>query len=973
MPTNTNIRKQYRKEFRDAWHAVEELFDPELVFGKKGYQFVLTHAIRTSNHPFVVGMTLLGSMCPLMNGAAVRIFPGSVSPLNVLCILINYPQTRKSQHTKIIKIIGDALDKHVLDEAEAAVKRLLDEDEDSGADGRHPDENDNEPSARADAAPERPSKRPRLQVASSTISCFTPEAFFERFSGDYPQIQNAADVGAEMLSGSLHFGRMANPDEAYAQFSAFGFTHDDSRRGGAAGALAVNQHAGAVNRLLQYGECSKTTRSRGSFGTGSTPPVSSAFMGNMHPEVWVPMDRGEIGNHVGATKERILAYTAEPVQPHSPLPSEYDVPSGHNRWTWAELDEDMAELCGLSDLLADPVAAGIAADQGILEHVSAEEIDNDSVEEDETLVCVPDANGYKFTLPDGVESRLRYTYRGDVPVAEFRVGNRDIPLPEGHDLAEASQRVLHFFRKSHAEIDFDDFARKLLATVKTHSAVKATLASEGADDDAAARWGNAPWKTGLLAGMFSAWDVFVNQHEFSMHAETNTLMLDRTYVARARSIYKVLEALRSCWGPGHAPDSEHAVEQLARAAQSLDFQAGVDIADASPLGMAPFPATQLGVPRATAAPVAPPSGDAQAGTIVQDAALLPATQLGAGPGTPQDPAAPLALPADDDSAVHPEDLFAPWPAPGHSDLDRPLEDDDRQEDVVSHSNGGPGGADLQALPDASHSDALPALLAPIGGISSPVASQAAAPSQISSDDVPPAQAATVNQPDPYSVKGTDQAVAMDVGYGSNGVSVQLLRTDETEPLMSDRLIMKITVMEGRPRVEWKSVKNKLRDIKEQADGSKKRLTVTKSNWETVVKAAFEQYPVGELQNAGLADATACFFGPPSQGDGRDRIVYHHNLLMDLCQVSGRGFRQKLVLWESKQPRVDGENHVAEVGESDAQGGHQDEGGEEELPKVEEPAGPGAPAAQRPVRPPRPGQRGVGRGSGGRRAARGGRR
>ncbi len=65
----------------------------------------------------------------------------------------------------------------------------------------------------------------------------------------------------------------------------------------------VNPHAGVLNGLLQTGEVSRATRSAGCFGGGLVPAVTFAFVGNMHPEVAVPMERGQIGNHTGATKD----------------------------------------------------------------------------------------------------------------------------------------------------------------------------------------------------------------------------------------------------------------------------------------------------------------------------------------------------------------------------------------------------------------------------------------------------------------------------------------------------------------------------------------------------------------------------------------------------------------------------------------------------------------------------------------------
>ena len=141
-----------------------------------------THAIRSSNHPFVTGFTFLGGLAPLMNGAAVQVFPGEASPINLIATLVNYPQTRKSQNTKLAKTIAEALDQHVATLTKQEVSRCLAAQRQNTA---------------CDERTEQAPKLPKLQVSSSTIASFTPEVFFERFSGDYQQLQNSNDIGAE--------------------------------------------------------------------------------------------------------------------------------------------------------------------------------------------------------------------------------------------------------------------------------------------------------------------------------------------------------------------------------------------------------------------------------------------------------------------------------------------------------------------------------------------------------------------------------------------------------------------------------------------------------------------------------------------------------------------------------------------------------------------------------------------------------
>ena len=53
------------QEMRASWKIVEEKFAPRTIFLDRGYQYILTHAIRSSNHPLVAGVTFLASQAAL--------------------------------------------------------------------------------------------------------------------------------------------------------------------------------------------------------------------------------------------------------------------------------------------------------------------------------------------------------------------------------------------------------------------------------------------------------------------------------------------------------------------------------------------------------------------------------------------------------------------------------------------------------------------------------------------------------------------------------------------------------------------------------------------------------------------------------------------------------------------------------------------------------------------------------------------
>ena len=107
-------------------------------------------------------------MAPLTNGARVKAFPSGSSQLNVIAVLVNYPQTRKSQMTKLAKEIGVSLDSHVLKVLKEAVQAHRTSQE-------RPAHED---------APEIDGVIPNVRSARSALCSFTPEELFQRCSGD---------------------------------------------------------------------------------------------------------------------------------------------------------------------------------------------------------------------------------------------------------------------------------------------------------------------------------------------------------------------------------------------------------------------------------------------------------------------------------------------------------------------------------------------------------------------------------------------------------------------------------------------------------------------------------------------------------------------------------------------------------------------------------------------------------------------
>ena len=89
----------------------------------------------------------------------------------------------------------------------------------------------------------------------------------------------------------------------------------------------VNPHQSGLNKLLQFGTSARATKTAGSYGDcGAT--ISLGVTSNVHPSLYIPLERGETGCHHSATKERFLIATGRPIQPHAELPEDFCVPEG---------------------------------------------------------------------------------------------------------------------------------------------------------------------------------------------------------------------------------------------------------------------------------------------------------------------------------------------------------------------------------------------------------------------------------------------------------------------------------------------------------------------------------------------------------------------------------------------------------------------------------------------------------------------
>ncbi|CAJ1341393.1 unnamed protein product [Effrenium voratum] len=446
-----------------AWDLVEKECDVGGLFGDKGKKFLEEAAAKRSLHPLAVGLPVLATLAPLANGAKVRIW-SEASPLCTAVVLINPPQSRKSQTTSLAREVGLVLDEY----AQRRVREELLRRHGDGQDGADPvlDELLAEPSP------------------SCVLEGFTPEAFFEAVSGDY-SIKKAK--GRVCKAGG--FGRLANVDEVYPSFLSFGLIDSADTKG----KTGVNSCTLLLNRFLQTGGSSKLTRTAGAYGGAAAQSVSFALVGNAHPSMAMSMLEGSTGCQVAAAHDRLLFFTAPRVAPHEEVPESVQVEGP--RYFWADLPPELADLAGIAPLLTDPERAAVSGLKRAVD-VPAEEMLQ-----------------YIFKLPDGVVTRLKYSWTCGEPRAQMRIPNRLVVDSEGFCVAECARRVAERFRDPHQTLEMDNQARACFLGYQTLLNVRANAAAQVGSDKLATRMSIGPWHLGMLAALMALFDVFVGACE----------------------------------------------------------------------------------------------------------------------------------------------------------------------------------------------------------------------------------------------------------------------------------------------------------------------------------------------------------------------------------------------------------------------------------------------------------------------------
>lgn len=123
---------------------------------------------------------------------------------------------------------------------------------------------------------------------------------------------------------------------------------------------------------------------------------------------------------------------------------------------------------------------------------------------------------------------------------QFRIGNRDIPIPSG-DVESLAARVVTTFETPNQCIRMSADARSLFAGFQACCNSEAALQTNDLDDHRAARNGLAPWHIGMLAAANLIFEIAIGEKA----ADCRTV--EKYHSLRAWSQVQVSPSLTDIW------------------------------------------------------------------------------------------------------------------------------------------------------------------------------------------------------------------------------------------------------------------------------------------------------------------------------------------------------------------------------------------------------------------------------------------
>lgn len=454
--------------------------------------------VTTCQGAYPVLTVLMATMSGLSNGASIQLWNAGPTPISAMVLYAGDAQQGKSRLTAAVSSMIAAADEEIAAIVQQRLESL-------------PPPEGVEPAEWEGAKPKK------LTVRTIGMQDFTPTELFARCSGEWAQIKEAPDLMDSVpgLKPRAWFSTLVNLDEAYSFLGKIGLTTGDVR-GGASRETAPSEHASTLNALLGTGKLQRDTRTSGCYGGVGTPAVNLAIVGNWHWKMLLAVERGLVGNHVAATKERSLYCAGASAKRHEDLPADFALAADQPRWTWLPLTAKLAQSFGWSAFYQSPDIAAqnlvpAPPEDGLAQGVAA-------AEPGARFEHVGPEHGYKAQLPDGVELRLRYVTDNGALKTQYRISGR-WALPSAHEaLVAGVRRVVRFFRdRPHHTIPFEPAARELLLGAQLEQSL---LAGSCRGDDGA---GEA--QHGAAAGQIGVWAALASMLRLAADEDMQTLSI----------------------------------------------------------------------------------------------------------------------------------------------------------------------------------------------------------------------------------------------------------------------------------------------------------------------------------------------------------------------------------------------------------------------------------------------------------------
>ena len=624
MPTKKDS-DVFKREMEAAYDLVDAKYDSAHVLGSKGSQMLLRLAARSCVHEFPYAMAVLSAMPACANGALIKGFT-QPSPLSLIFLNCNVPQTKKSQINIAMADVTKAIDGSSKKAAEYAVRSASQVEMAADPRGGGPSDHTPHSAAGVGTPANSPGGGPSVQIRTSTLTSFTEAEFFHRCAFDWRQL--ASPDSGPGTDGRFCHSVFLNLDEAYKFAKMLGLVLPGNTGGHRAGsgasghvdASSLPDAASEFNRLMQTGNSSLATKTAGSFGEGVGEPVGVGGGGNLHPSVWIPVTRGEAGCHLVAQRERLLVACGRPISSHEALLSSLKLPADFKRWCWSPLHRVMLSALGLQPGTDEADTAAEIYER--VQVAAGEESDN---EDNAEAQYHPDVRGYRITLDDGVSTRLRFQRRGTALSAEFRLANRDIPISESESLLAIAQRILAYFGDKNIVISLSTEASNLFKGLQACFEVQVAKLRSAGEYTAAARQGTGAWHTLMLSGCLLAFDIGIGAYgEQDAEFVERALCVQPRHVLRAYDLVLLFHSLADIWVEPPAaeemPVSALQSQSLANAEQRL--HSVVQGGTAAQSHFSEFQLTQLPRAETDGSDVGPSAG----GPAASPAATVPAAE-----------------------------------------------------------------------------------------------------------------------------------------------------------------------------------------------------------------------------------------------------------------------------------------------------------------------------------------------------------